>query len=131
MLSSVYITLVLGKLCHAKQWSTSYITPVIIFVNCQKGRVFLPCKAMAHTLLKFFKSARAHVVQRLYYTCAWKTLLCKAMVHKFPYTSNYLIVNCQKGRVSLPCKAMAHTHKLSSTTLNLMTCTVCPVCLIF
>ena len=31
--------------------------------------------------------------------------------HKSSYTSNYLIVNCQKGRVSLPCKAMAHSHK--------------------
>ena len=30
---------------------------------------------------------------------------------KSSYVGNYLIVNCQKGQVSLPCKAMAHTHK--------------------
>ena len=33
--------------------------------------------------------------------------------HKSSYTSNYLIVNCQKGQVSLPCTAMARSHKLS------------------
>jgi hypothetical protein len=61
-----------------------------------------------------FQICQAHIVLCLYYTGAWKTLPRKTMAHSHEssYTSNYLIVNCQKGRVSLPCKAMAHSHKL-------------------
>jgi hypothetical protein len=46
MLSSIYITLVLGKLCHVKQWPTltGPLTPVIISLSIAKRDEY-PCHA--------------------------------------------------------------------------------------
>ena len=64
-------------------------------------------------IIKFITD-KAHVVQRLYHTGAWKTLPCDTMAqyHKPSYTSYYCIVNCQKGQVFLPRKALAHPQVL-------------------
>jgi hypothetical protein len=60
MLSCVYITLVLGKLCHAKQWPTptSPHTPVIISLSIAKRDEY-SCHA------KQWPTPTSHAVQLL------------------------------------------------------------------
>jgi hypothetical protein len=69
-----------------------------------------------------FQICQAHIVLCLYYTGAWKTLPRKTMAHSHEssFTSNYLIFNCQKGRVSLPLGVGKHASKhVHATPANL------------